>query len=67
MSQLPSDTKQDVSLLSAKAKFCHFTSCSHQEFIGILGSFPFAISQYPRCAENSLNKLATRFWGEPLG
>jgi hypothetical protein len=28
---------------------------------------PFVISHYQPCAENSVHKLATRFWGEPLG
>src|SRR5262249_24604871 len=50
-----------------KLSFCHFESCSHHEFVRVLRSFPFLISHYPRCAANSVHKLATRFWGEPLG
>jgi hypothetical protein len=48
-----------------KANFCHFTSCSHHEFIRVLRVFPIRHHAYRRCAENSIHKLATRFWGEP--
>jgi hypothetical protein len=55
-----SQVRQNVKFL-AFSKVAATTS-----LLGFCGFFPFAISQYPRCAENSVHKLATRFWGEPL-
>src|SRR6185503_17937400 len=33
---------------------------------GFCSSFLSVASASPRCAENSVHKLATKFWGEPL-
>jgi len=46
-----------------KLSFCHFESCSHHEFTRVCGSFTFPITRCLLCAENSVHKLATRFWG----
>jgi len=45
---------------------CLFKSCSHQGIPSVLHPFDFLTIRYRLCAANSVHKLATSFWGEPL-